>query len=100
MAILCNFKKIIYRSTRYLQFIRQQKCIVCSSCHSEPHHIQTAGKGIKCSDLLTVPLCRFHHTECHTIGRKTFQEKHNIDFKEEVIKYMKMYIEKLERGEE
>ena len=57
----------------YLDFIRTRLCVVCGGA-VDPHHVKP-----KC-DFSAVPLCRKHHTECHAIGRKTFQEKYNLDF--------------------
>ena len=63
----------------YLEFIREQRCIICHSSPCEPHHVDTGGVGMKCSDYLTVPLCWTHHKEIHRIGKQTFVEKHRIN---------------------
>lgn len=85
------FKKKLYRSERFKIFIREQPCHICSK-PSDPHHLSTGGTGIKGTDLSCFPLCRRCHTEYHTEGKKTFADKHNIDFKHELIKYLMKYI--------
>ena len=50
----------------------------------EVHHAGSYGKGTgqKCSDHQTIPICRKHHYEHDSIGKKKFQEKYDIDFKD------------------
>jgi len=54
----------IYRSEKYLNFIRSKPCLVCKK-KSEAHHVRKqvwgAGTSIKPHDFVTVPLCH----ECH-----------------------------------
>ena len=92
------FKLTIYRSPEYMTFIRNQPCHVCGKS-SDPHHLSTAGTGIKGVDLSCFPLCRKCHTSYHAEGKKTFAEKHNIDIKHELIKYLMKYICCLEGGD-
>lgn len=80
-----------YRSDPYLSFIRNQPCALCGD-KSDAHHVDTGGTGIKCADTRTVPLCRIHHSECHTIGKETFQRKHGIDFHSIVIQCLERYV--------
>lgn len=53
----------------YMRMIREQPCMVCECGPSEVHHFGKSGMALKCSDFLTVPLCREHHQEFHNTGR-------------------------------
>lgn len=50
---------------------------------------------MKCSDTRAIPLCHRCHMECHAIGRNTFQERNNIDFKTAQIKCLEEFIASL-----
>ena len=43
----------------------------------DPHHVKTRGAG-GVDKANIVPLCRIHHTELHTIGRITFEDKYRL----------------------
>lgn len=62
-------KLTTWKSKKYLAWIKTQPCAVCGD-PSEPHHIKgvghMSGTGLKCSDLLVIPLCHFHHSEMHS----------------------------------
>lgn len=63
------------RSANHLVFIRQLPCIVCGLIPSDPAHIRSGtdgGTGVKSGDRYTLPLCRFHHAEQHSVGELTF----------------------------
>lgn len=45
----------------------------------DPHHTKTGASGGLDKDA--APLCRTHHTECHTIGFRTFDAKYGIDMR-------------------
>jgi len=67
----------------YLEKIRRIPCLICRS-EAEPHHLKAIGMGRdRKKDLIehltAIPLCRKHHTEIHTLGQKTFEEKHKIN---------------------
>ena len=72
------FKKQTARSVEYLDYIRTLGCAICGQ-QAEPHHAETGGVGMKCSDYKTIPLCRQHHDEIHRIGKLSFQRKYNVD---------------------
>ena len=75
------------RSPKHMAWIR--RVFVCAAWASEEcegpnhaHHVRTAataGTGMKPSDFQTVPLCAKHHSDLHTMGSKTFEEKHGVD---------------------
>lgn len=66
------------RNKNRLNFIADLPCCVCLR-PADPHHLDSSGTGTKGSDWLTVPLCREHHTELHTIGFKAFESKYGIN---------------------
>jgi len=82
------------RSEMYLDFIRDKECCLASNfdkrSHSktEPHHVEGGGTGGKCSDLLTVPLCRECHTEYHNT-RKLEDLQH---FRAMINEYLEEYV--------
>ena len=61
-----------HRSRPHLAFVRGQRCAVCENPAAEAHHAFRraggGGTGIKCCDLLTVPLCRRCHHDLHERG--------------------------------
>ena len=80
-----------YRNKRYLEFVRTLPCCVCKG-YSEAHHSETGGMAVKCNDTRAIPLCHRCHHECHAIGKGTFQERHNIDFRDIQICCLETYI--------
>lgn len=74
----------------YLQYIREQHCIV-SNQKAEPHHTVSVGAGG--SDYLSVPLSHILHVECHAIGKATFQEKYRVSFDRAIERLLLDYIE-------
>lgn len=57
------------RSTRYMKWVKTQNCAVCYAPSDDAHHVISVGlgggMGTKVDDILTIPLCRKHHTELH-----------------------------------
>jgi len=61
-----NFKTKTPRDEKYLNYIRSMDCCECGYPGPvDAHHIETGGMGIKCSDYLTVALCRPYQRGCH-----------------------------------
>ena len=86
-------KRIIYRSERYLEFTRQQPCIVTGQVPSDPHHaVKGGGMGLKCTDLGCIPLTRLPHGEVDSRGQKSFQEHYGLDFKDALIINLMKYV--------
>lgn len=68
-----------FKSEENLQLIREMSCCVCNhSPPSDPEHIKTVGSGGGDNLENLMPLCREHHTEAHTIGKKTFYKKYSL----------------------
>jgi len=65
----------------YLEFIRQQPCLIIGSVPSVAHHIRmnlSGGMGLKPSDYMAVPLHPHEHRSLHQYGEKRFWT--SIDF--------------------
>lgn len=61
----------------------RKKCCICGH-DAEPHHHERIGMGgnrrtIDQTGMLMEPLCRMHHTECHTMSQKEFDRKYHIE---------------------
>lgn len=72
------------KSKKYMQFIREQTCMICMQHKGEcdPHHHQKKGEGgmgTKCSDLRCVPLCHRHHNDIHTMGKQSFMRHFGLE---------------------
>lgn len=57
-------------------------CVVCGS-RADIHHCDSVGMGNNRNKISHIgkralPLCRIHHTECHTIGNNEFIEKYHL----------------------
>lgn len=94
-----------YRSKRYREFVASLTCAVGrwfgnASCEGEvvaAHVGKGGGTGLKCSDLLTIPLCHRHHQGFeHQKGIETFKKKFNIDIGTEIVRTLAAYVMKLE----
>lgn len=62
--------------------VANKKCCICGR-HADVHHWNRVGIGrdrktIIHTGMQVLPLCRVHHTECHQIGQKTFDDKYHI----------------------
>ena len=79
------------RSPKYLAWIRNLPCVVCSRLSGGLTVIEAAhtnalgprGIGQKTSDHSAIPLCSGHHREYsdsyHRLGEKEFSDQHRID---------------------
>lgn len=59
-----------------------KKCCVCG-LHADLHHVDHVGMGRDRDEIIhegmrALPLCRAHHTEAHTIGQQTFEDKYHL----------------------
>lgn len=59
-----------------------KKCCVCGR-GADLHHVDHVGMGRDRDEIIhegmhVLPLCREHHTECHTAGQQTFEEKYHL----------------------
>jgi hypothetical protein len=71
------------RNKAHLKFVASQPCLVCGRSPADAHHLkftQTRGMGLKVSDEFTVPLCRVHHRDVHSVGDEIgWWERRTID---------------------
>lgn len=90
MKICPNPKIKRQEDKAYLEYIRNQKCLVNDpECLGDITYHHTHGKVF---DYLTVPLCVRHHIPgVHTLGTDTFQKWYMIDFQIEIIRLLKAY---------
>lgn len=63
--------------------LRYRRCAVCGHHADIHHHENLVGMGMDRAkhnheDSKYIALCRTHHTECHTIGHKTFENKYKL----------------------
>jgi hypothetical protein len=59
------------RDKVHLKFVTSQPCLVCGRSPADAHHLkftQPRAMGLKVSDEFTVPLCRIHHRDLHSVG--------------------------------
>jgi len=57
-------KPTVWRSRKYLDYVKSLPCCVCQFPADDPHHEQAEGQGgigTRPSDERTLPLCRVHH---------------------------------------
>jgi hypothetical protein len=74
------------RCPAHRAWVRSHRCCVpgCYGMPVEAAHVRRGtdgGVGLKPGDAWCISLCRDHHTEQHTIGEATFEERHGIDMK-------------------
>ena len=73
------------RDPRYLEWVREQRCLVTlcfdGTPPNDPHHVRTWG-GFGGDDQV-VPLCRKHHTCVHAIGPTSFERGNHLDLADE-----------------
>lgn len=89
----------IWRSPKYLRFIRSLPCCVCGGLETEAAHQRifgSAGTGIKPPDSMAIPLCHNCHTMEHSMGAKSFWDSYAISTNRfwEIIKCLTLYLEK------
>ena len=76
-------KSISVKDPAHLDYIRSLPCTVGTThgCFGRivAHHDPTKGAGGH--DRAVVPLCWLHHSEIHTIGRKSFDKKYGVNLR-------------------
>lgn len=103
----------------YREYVRKVRCVICQFTKgtdfdgnnvedisvnpeivqvSDPHHIVTRGAGGPDAENL-VSLCRFHHTEAHNMGIRSFQLHYNFDLKSAAKIIFQSYLDSL-RGQD
>lgn len=88
-----------HRNSKYLAWLRTQKCAVSGQGAQCAHHIRlgtNGGTGIKPSDYFCIPLLNEYHVSgpsaLHIIGEETFLSNFGLDPKKLFIQYLKDYL--------
>ena len=63
--------------------LMHKKCAICGKKRADLHHVDRVGMGrnrktIIHEGMLVMPLCRAHHSECHTMEQGEFDERYHI----------------------
>lgn len=87
--MLANFKRPRVKNNSHLDFIRSLPCACCNNnIQTEAAHIRTGnlyygkrntGGAEKPSDIWTLPLCNWHHTEQHEGSEAEFWRRYSIN---------------------
>lgn len=92
-------KKSMYRSKKYMEFIRSLPCCASGSeWQVVSHHVrknQGAGIGQKPSDYRCIPLTHDIHMELHSVGEVSTYMKYSIDPVLEMVNNLKGYLERI-----
>jgi len=83
-------KKKAWRSKEYLEYIREQPCLVCSNPMTQAHHVKTVGSGG--GDNWAIPLCIPCHQMIHLVGRDTFFKRHKVNSHQELFEMVSGYL--------
>jgi hypothetical protein len=76
------------RDEKHLRYVASLPCCICRRTDVQAAHIRTMslehgkrGLGMqeKASDCWTVPLCREHHAEQHSMNEMGFWKRYEID---------------------
>lgn len=116
MSLVCSFQRFLVRfildwdipcNFPLLNFVDDvqdyiysclvnKKCCICGH-GADLHHTDHVGMGRDRDEIIhegmnALPLCREHHTECHTIGQTTFENKYHLSHGVELDKTLcRMY---------
>ncbi|MBC75892.1 MAG: hypothetical protein CME64_07740 [Halobacteriovoraceae bacterium] len=88
-----------HRNQRYLNWLRQQKCVVASVKAQCAHHIRlgtNGGAGLKPSDYFCIPLLNEYHTTgsqaLHIIGEETFLTSFKLEPVDLFFNFLRNYL--------
>lgn len=89
-------KNKIFKSQKYLEWIRKKACVTCGMPGpSVAHHVWHTGRKNHGNDYLAVPLCPCCHTSgpmaYHVLEHEKFEEKWNVDLRDEIINLVAEY---------
>lgn len=67
-------------STPYTRFVQRRYPCAVSRCNrvADPHHLRTVGSSGQVDEGNVSPLCRWHHTEIHQCGKRTFARRYGL----------------------
>lgn len=72
------YKENPVRNKKYRDWVKTLPCCECGAPADDPHHIINAGEsgmGTTACDLLTMPLCRTHHTWMHNGNKEMLDDQ-------------------------
>jgi hypothetical protein len=71
-------KKKRWESMKYLAYVRTLPSCISEQIGTEPHHIKGHGFGgsVKAADWAVIPLTRMEHTDLHSRGWQSWEERH------------------------
>lgn len=88
---------------KYLEFIREQQCVICEKTPCDPHHVGlrdgTGGIGTKVPDFYTLPFCREHHRMFNAIdwGARRMADHFALNYEGLIIRHLSTFVTKLLR---
>lgn len=98
------YKRPIFKSKAYLNYIRSLDCVGCDSktypveAHHEGFGVKATGKNL-IPDSYALPLCSACHVpKRHTLGYQTFWKAVNLDPKLIVINCLTDYLLMMDRA--
>ena len=92
------------RNPEHLRFVRSLPCCVCGARRNiEAHHTGPRGLSQKSSDLSAIPLCALVHHRAgqysyHVLGRRAFEEHHQISVDQVVRRLNNRPLIRIESG--
>ena len=89
-------KSKVFRSKKYTDWIKSQRCRVLMTEGPDCHHvinILPGAMGSKVSDLFTIPLSRSIHANLHHIGKASWEKLNNTSQAEECLKMINKALE-------
>ena len=96
------YKHSNHRNTKYLAWLRNQRCLVSNKPAEVAHHIRlgtNGGKALTPSDYFCIPLTEEFHTHgqgaVHRIGEETFLGVHKISLSKVITKFLGLYVEEI-----
>lgn len=79
----------------YHQYIKTLRCLLehTGECLGPVtgHHVKSIGAGGQ-DEGNEIPLCVQHHTEIHTLGRKTFAKRNGLDLRNECERLHRQFV--------
>ena len=85
------------KSLEYIDYIRDQECLVCFKSFVDPDHLEAIGMGgnrkkPSLKHYSCIPLCRIHHTERHSLGLPRFEKKYKINLWKEAFRILRKFL--------
>ena len=82
-------KNFTFDNKEYLAWVRKNPCLICLTPLVDAHHVKHSRKN----DFYTVPLCRQQHSQYHSLGHDSFEDKFAICLDSEIINLLSTFID-------